>query len=120
VSPTLAEPAEPPGLAVVFSALAEPHRRRVLRLVAAREHTVGELAAALDARQSAVSQHLKVLRDAGLVEVRPVGNRRLYRGRPEGVAPLYDYVRSLWPARLEALRDVIESDLDRDRREDQR
>jgi DNA-binding transcriptional ArsR family regulator len=120
MTPALADSVEPPGLAMVFSALAEPHRRRVLRLVATREHTVGELAAALGARQSAVSQHLKVLRDAGLVEVRPVGNRRLYRGRPEGVAPLYDFVRSLWPARLKALRDVVESDVGRNRRQDSR
>jgi DNA-binding transcriptional ArsR family regulator len=88
-------------VAAVFAALAEPHRRQVLRLVAA----------ALDARQSAVSQHLKVLRDAGLVDVRPVGNRRIYRARPAGVAPLYGFVRSLWPARLEALRDLVEADL---------
>lgn len=102
---------EPPELAALFGALAEPHRRSVLRLVAGREHTVGELAGALAARQSAVSQHLKVLRDAGLVEARPEGNRRLYRGRPEGLEPLYAFVGSLWPAKLEALRDVVESDV---------
>jgi DNA-binding transcriptional ArsR family regulator len=111
--------AEPPELAVLFGALAEPNRRRVLRLVAVREHTVGELVERLDARQSAVSQHLKVLRDAGLVEARAEGNRRLYRGRPEGLEPLYDFVRSLWPARLDALREVVESDLGR-RRDDAR
>lgn len=105
--------AEPPELAVLFGALAEPHRRQVLRLVTGREHTVGELVEALDVRQSAVSQHLKVLRDAGLVEARADGNRRLYRGRPEGLGPLYDFVRALWPARLAALRDLVESDLGR-------
>jgi DNA-binding transcriptional ArsR family regulator len=108
--PALAEPAE---LTALFGALAEPNRRKVLRLVARREHTVGELVAALDARQSAVSQHLKVLRDAGLVEARAQGNRRIYRGRPEGLDPLDAFVRSLWPARLAALRGVVESDLDR-------
>jgi DNA-binding transcriptional ArsR family regulator len=115
MTPTLAEP---PELAVLFGALAEPNRRRVLRLVAVREHTVGELVTALDARQSAVSQHLKVLRDAGLVEARAHGNRRLYRGRPEGLEPLYDFVASLWPTRLEALRDIVESDLSRKADED--
>ena len=111
--------AEPPELAVLFGALAEPNRRRVLRLVAVREHTVGELVERLETRQSAVSQHLKVLRDAGLVEARAEGNRRLYSGRPEGLEPLYDFVRSLWPARLDALREVVESDLGR-RRDDAR
>ncbi len=105
--------AEPPELTALFGALAEPQRRRVLRLVAEREHTVGELVTALDARQSAISQHLKVLRDAGLVEARADGNRRIYRGRPEGLEPLYDFVRSLWPARLRSLRDIVESDLGR-------
>jgi len=104
---------EPPELTVLFGALAEPHRRQVLRLVAAREHTVGELVTELGARQSAVSQHLKVLRDVGLVEVRAEGNRRIYRSRPEGLEPFYDFVRELWPARLEALRDIVESDLGR-------
>jgi DNA-binding transcriptional ArsR family regulator len=110
--------AEPPELTALFGALAEPNRRRVLRLVAGGEHTVGELVTALDLRQSAVSQHLKVLRDAGLVESRPKGNRRIYRGRPEGLEPLYDFVRALWPARLDALRNLVESDLGR--RGDQR
>jgi DNA-binding transcriptional ArsR family regulator len=108
MSSALAEPLE---LTALFGALAEPNRRRVLRLVAAREHTVGELVTALDVRQSAISQHLKVLRDAGLVEARAEGNRRIYRGRPDGLEPLYDFVRSLWPARLAALRDLVESDL---------
>jgi DNA-binding transcriptional ArsR family regulator len=94
MSPTLAEP---PELVALFGALAEPNRRRVLRLVAEREHTVGEIVERLDARQSAVSQHVQVLRDAGLVDVRAEGNRRLYRGRPDGLEPLYDFVRSLWP-----------------------
>jgi DNA-binding transcriptional ArsR family regulator len=111
MTPAVTEPAE---LTALFGALAEPNRRKVLRLVARREHTVGELVAALDARQSAVSQHLKVLRDAGLVEARAQGNRRIYRGRPEGLDPLAEFVRSLWPARLGALRDVVESDLDRE------
>jgi DNA-binding transcriptional ArsR family regulator len=106
--------AEPPELTTLFGALAEPNRRKVLRLVAQHEHTVGELVAALDARQSAVSQHLKVLRDAGLVEARAEGNRRIYRGRPEGLDPLDEFVRSLWPARLTALRDAVESDLGRE------
>lgn len=110
MTPTLAEP---PELTALFGALAEPNRRKVLRLVAGREHTVGELVSALDARQSAVSQHLKVLRDAGLVEARAEGNRRIYRGRPEGLEPLHDFVSSLWPTRLQALRDIVESDLGR-------
>jgi DNA-binding transcriptional ArsR family regulator len=110
MSATITELTEPPEVAALFGALAEPTRRQALRLAATREHTVGEIVERLGARQSAVSQHLKVLRDAGLVEVRIDGNRRLYRTRAEGFEPLYDFVRWLWPSRLQALKDVVEAD----------
>ena len=61
----------------------------------------------------AVPPNPPVGRDASLVEARADGNRRIYRARPEGLEPLYGFVRALWPARLDALRGVVESDLGR-------
>jgi DNA-binding transcriptional ArsR family regulator len=57
-----------------------------------------------------VSQHLKVLRDAGLVAVRPQGQRRMYIVRPEGLAGLHDFLAEFWPDSLERLKHVVESD----------
>jgi DNA-binding transcriptional ArsR family regulator len=69
--------------ASLFEALAEPHRRRILDLLRVRERPVGELVDELALNQPAVSKHLRVLRDAGLVDVRADVQRRLYRVRPE-------------------------------------
>jgi DNA-binding transcriptional ArsR family regulator len=69
-------------------ALAEPRRREILRLVAAQELAAGEIAAAFDITRPAVSQHLTVLKHAGLLDERRDGTRRLYRARPEGLANL--------------------------------
>ncbi|HMH90775.1 MAG TPA: metalloregulator ArsR/SmtB family transcription factor, partial [Streptosporangiaceae bacterium] len=71
-----------------FQALAEPRRRDILRLVRDRPRSVNEIAEQFDVTQQAISQHLKVLREAGLVAVRPDGQRRLYMVRPEGLAAL--------------------------------
>ena len=81
-------------MAEVFAVLAEPRRRQILDLVLNRERSVGELAAALGASQPSVSKHLKVLRAAGLVEVRVDEQRRLYRLTP---TPLRDL--DAWLAR---------------------
>ncbi|WP_026877767.1 ArsR/SmtB family transcription factor [Jiangella gansuensis] len=89
----------------VFEALADPTRRRLLELVSARERTAGELAAAFDVSRPAVSRHLRVLRDAGLVTWRGDGQRRLYRLQPAGLAEVGDWVertRDNWAARLDA------------------
>ena len=69
-----------------FHALADPRRRAILRLVRDRPRSVNEIAEKFDITQQAISLHLKVLRDAGLVAVRPHGQRRLYAVRPEGLA----------------------------------
>jgi DNA-binding transcriptional ArsR family regulator len=69
-----------------FQALAEPRRRAVLRLVAERERTAGEIAAGFDVTRQAVSQHLRILLEAGLIVERRDGARRWYRARPEGLA----------------------------------
>jgi len=96
-----------------FHALAEPHRRGILRLLRDRPRSVTEIAGQFDITQQAVSQHLKVLKDAGLVAVRPQGQRRLYVVRPEGLAGLRDFLAEFWPGQLEDLRRAVESGDDR-------
>jgi DNA-binding transcriptional ArsR family regulator len=97
----------------VLRALAEPRRREMLLLVRDEPRAVGEIAAHFDITQQAVSQHLKVLREAGLVAVRKDGQRRLYLVRPEGLATLERFLTELWPAGLERLKHVIEHEHDR-------
>ena len=92
-----------------FRALAEPHRRGILRLLRDRPLSVNEIAEQFDITQQAVSQHLKVLKDAGLVAVRPQGQRRLYVVRPEGLAGLRDFLAEFWPEQLEQLKRAMES-----------
>lgn len=91
-------------------ALAEPRRREILRLVRDRERTVNDIASHFDVTQPAVSQHLKALEGAGLVNVRTQGARRLYSLRPEGLSDLRTFIEDLWERRLDRLRDVIVSD----------
>jgi DNA-binding transcriptional ArsR family regulator len=95
----------------VLRALAEPRRREMLRLVRDEPRSVGEIAEQFDITQQAVSQHLKVLREAGLVAVRKDGQRRLYLVRPEGLASVEQFLEELWPAGLERLKQTIEGDL---------
>jgi DNA-binding transcriptional ArsR family regulator len=92
-----------------FQALAEPRRREILRLVRDRPRSVNEIAERFDVTQQAISQHLKVLKDAGLVAVRPDGQRRLYVVRPEGLAALRDFLDEFWPDSLERLKRAVES-----------
>lgn len=89
-------------------ALAEPRRQAILRLV--REpRAVGEIASHFDITQQAVSQHLQVLREAGLVTVTKQGQRRLYVVHPDGLELLHAFLSELWPAGLERLKQSIES-----------
>ena len=92
-----------------FHAPADPHRRAILRLVRDQPRSVNEIAEQFDITQQAISLHLKVLRDAGLVAVHPHGQRRLYAVRPEGLAALRDFLAELWPEHLEQLKRVVES-----------
>jgi DNA-binding transcriptional ArsR family regulator len=94
-----------------FEVLAEPNRRRILDLLREEERPVGELVQLLAASQPSVSKHLRVLRDAGLVEARVDAQRRLYRVRPE---PLREVARWLEPYRLlwESRLDDLELHLD--------
>jgi DNA-binding transcriptional ArsR family regulator len=93
-----------------LQALAEPRRRDILRLVRDQPRSVNEIAARFDITQQAVSQHLKVLKEAGLVAVRPQGQRRLYVVRPEGLAALRDFLADFWPERLQRLKHAAEAD----------
>jgi DNA-binding transcriptional ArsR family regulator len=94
----------------MLRALAEPNRQAMLRLVRDEPRSVGEIAAEFDISQQAVSQHLQVLRDAGLVAVRKAGQRRLYMVRPEGLETLETFLAELWPSGLERLKDAVESE----------
>jgi DNA-binding transcriptional ArsR family regulator len=93
-----------------LTALAEPRRRAILMLVRDEPHSVNDIAAHFEITQQAVSQHLQVLKDAGLVAVRPQGQRRLYGVRTEGLESVRDLLAQLWPERLENLKRAIESD----------
>src|SRR2546427_12739174 len=93
-------------MAVPFEVLAEPNRRRILDLLRAAERPVGELVDELAVSQPAVSKHLRVLRDAGLVEVRSDAQRRIYRVRWEPLRDIDEWLephRRLWLARLDDL-----------------
>jgi DNA-binding transcriptional ArsR family regulator len=91
---------------IALDVLADPQRRRILDLLVGGERPVGDLARELHLSQPSVSKHLKTLRDAGLVAVRPDAQRRLYRLRPEPLMELDAWLepyRRLWGARLDAL-----------------
>ena len=91
-------------------ALAEPRRRAILRLVARDELAAGEIAQAFEVTRTAVSQHLTVLRNAGLVSERRVGTRRYYRARPEGLAGLREFLEDMWASSLDMARRLAEAD----------
>jgi DNA-binding transcriptional ArsR family regulator len=91
---------------MVFEALAEPNRRRILELLRVGERPVGDLVNALSVSQPAVSKHLRVLRQAGLVEVRTDAQRRIYRVRAGPLRSVDEWLqpyRHLWESRLDDL-----------------
>lgn len=90
-------------------AIAEPRRREILRLVARDELAAGEIAAAFDITRPAVSQHLTVLKNAGLLTERRDGARRLYRARPEGLAELREFLDDMWSGALDGARRIAEA-----------
>jgi DNA-binding transcriptional ArsR family regulator len=94
----------------VLRAIAEPRRREILRLVATDEMAAGEIAAAFDVTRTAISQHLTVLRNAGLVTERREGTRRLYRARPEGLAGLREFLDEMWASSLDIAVRLAEAD----------
>jgi DNA-binding transcriptional ArsR family regulator len=91
-----------------LKAIAEPRRRRILQLVWGEELSAGEIASHFDVSHPAVSQHLNVLKEAGLVSERRNGTRRLYRARPEGIAELKAFLDDFWGDRLDVLKREAE------------
>jgi DNA-binding transcriptional ArsR family regulator len=92
-----------------LAALADPTRRTIFERLADEPHAVGELARGLPVSRPAVSQHLKVLKDARLVVDRPAGNRRIYELDPDGVGALHAYVEQFWNRSLAAYKRAVEA-----------
>lgn len=92
--------------------LGDPTRRAIVECLAERPRAVGELADVLPISRPAVSQHLKVLKDAGLVTDRAAGTRRVYRLNPAGVAALRDQLETFWNRTLDGFQNVVESQED--------
>ena len=97
-------------------ALAEPTRRAILELVRDDELTVGHIAENFPVSRPAISQHLRVLQEADLVDVRDEGTRRYYRARPEGLAELRDWLDEFWTDHLQRLKREVEQEQWRNRR----
>jgi DNA-binding transcriptional ArsR family regulator len=94
----------------VLRALAEPQRRHILTLVRDGELAAGAIADHFDITPQAVSQHLRVLKDAGLISERRHGTRRLYALRPEAIGPVRAFLDELWPSSLQRLKQTVEND----------
>jgi DNA-binding transcriptional ArsR family regulator len=94
--------------AAALKALAEPRRQEILELLRAGPLAVVDLAEQVDVTQQAVSQHLKVLEQAGLVQAHREGTRHVYAVRPEGFAPIESFVRTFWTEKLQALKKQAE------------
>ena len=93
-----------------LKAIAAPRRRQILTLVRDDELSAGEIASHFDVTRPAISQHLNVLKEAGLVSERRNGTRRLYLARPEGLVELRDFLEGFWDGRLEALKREAEKE----------
>jgi DNA-binding transcriptional ArsR family regulator len=91
-----------------FTALGDHTRRAIVACLAERPRAVGELADELPVSRPAVSQHLKVLKDAGLVTERAAGTRRIYRLNPAGIGALRDQLETFWNRALASYKDVVE------------
>jgi DNA-binding transcriptional ArsR family regulator len=103
----------------VLKALAEPRRQEILRLLGTSELASGEIAGHFAVSRPAISQHLQVLKAAGLVSERRLGTRRLYQARPEGLAELRAFIEGFWDdalARLAQAAEAEERRLQRDQR----
>ena len=98
------------GSQAVLRALVEPRRQAMLRLVRDAPRSAGEIGRHFDITQQAVSQHLQVLTEAGLLDVRRSGKQRLYVLNPEGLEVLDRFLADLWPEGLQRLKRAVESD----------
>src|SRR5437588_6099830 len=96
------------AMEAALKAIAAPRRRQILALVRDGELSAGEIAEHFDVTRPAVSQHLTVLKEAGLVSERRNGTKRLYRARPEGLGELKAFLEGFWDDRLDALKREAE------------
>src|SRR5687768_14610574 len=97
------------GSEAVLRALAEPRRQAILRLVRDQPRSVNEIGAHFNISQQAVSQHLQVLAEAGLVVAQPLGRQRLYVVDPKGLEVLERFLAGLWPKGLDRLKRAVET-----------
>jgi len=97
-----------PRMEAALKAIAEPRRRQILSLVREGEMSAGEIASHFEVTRPAISQHLTVLKEAGLVAERRDGTKRIYRLRPEGVEELRAFIEEMWTQRLGVLKDEAE------------
>ncbi len=95
-----------------FAALGDPTRREIFERVAVKPSAVGELARGLPVSRPAVSQHLRVLKEAGLVTETPEGTRRIYRLDPRGIAAMRDWLDAHWDAALDAFKNFADQNQD--------
>jgi DNA-binding transcriptional ArsR family regulator len=102
-----------------FAALADPTRRAIFERLAARPSAVGVLARGLPVSRPAVSQHLRVLREAGLVTETAVGTRRIYRLDPRGIGAMREWLEALWRAALDAFKEFADQDSANDQTEEE-
>jgi DNA-binding transcriptional ArsR family regulator len=94
----------------VFEAIAQPKRRAILRLLAGGELSAGELASSFSVTQPAISQHLRVLREANLITARREGTRRLYSLQRDGLSDVHSFLADMLPARLQDLKKAAEEE----------
>jgi DNA-binding transcriptional ArsR family regulator len=97
-----------------FAALGDPTRRAIFERVAARPSAVGDLARGLPVSRPAVSQHLRVLKAAGLVSETPEGTRRIYRLDPRGIAAMRNWLDAHWSSALDAFKDFADEQADQE------
>lgn len=102
------DPGSDTDIDLVVRAVGDPNRRRILELIRQDEYSVGQIAERFPVSRPAISQHLRVLEAAELVEVRASGRRRYYRCRPEGLGLLRSWLDEFWTDRLERLKDEVE------------
>ena len=95
---------------IALKAIAEPRCQEILRLVWNRERPAGEIATYFDVSRPAISKHLRVLKDAGLIEERRLGTQRLYRARPEPLLEMRRFLESFWEEGLLAIKQAAEGD----------
>jgi DNA-binding transcriptional ArsR family regulator len=91
-------------------ALANPRRREIVRLIWARERSAGEIAAAFDVSWPAISQNLRILREAGLISERRAGTSRFYKADRESLRPLEPFLRKMWTRKTDRLRMLAEAE----------